>query len=453
MLRFCHLNGTTPAQCSEYFGLNDPSLVQTGEGMRNIANLLGEDLSVVQTVFAPTINFDRCGRYGLPRSNEHASTIRYCQECASLGYHSYLHELHWLAKCPFHQTALTNCPATSVTGSIAGRRRSALKAVMQRHGPKWLRAGADPFLLQEYEHFLRLREWVSAASLAAERFSEQQIWDSDDDSLGANCSLGEAIGRLRTISPMPRIIEPLFVDIGKESQIAIQRFPCHIRTALETLKPGLSFSTIFDFYKKVGTSSVNPPGFVMLREAVQRAIQDRHGVCHCCWGRTTGHSWSSYWIPVHPDDWPHWACTCPYDVAIAELKRRWGRSDEVFSRRAAEQEYFDFISCSSEMFEAGLIGYSANANLSPEGRLHLFPQSSPCCEWNDNSPLTELLSSAAAFEVMTAASNLNRWLDSIETGAHPGLRRDSTSTVRLCQAEDGLTMIHWSPLASPRASR
>lgn len=450
-LRFCHLNGTKPAQCSEYFSLNDTSRALTGEGMRNIANLLGEDLSIVQTVFAPTINLDRCGRYGLPVSDEHASTIRYCEECASVGYHSYLHEIHWLAKCPFHLTTLRNCPTTSVTGAIAGRRRSALKAVMQRYGRKWLRSGEEPFLLHEHEAFVRLGEWVTAANSAAKRFSAQEIWNSDQDHLGANCSMGQAVGRLRTLCPMPSLIEPLFFDIGEEFRIAVRRFPRNTRAALDALAAEIGFSAIFDFYKKVGARSARPPDFVVLRDEMQRAIQGRHGECHCCWGRT-GHGWSSHWIRVHPDDWPHWACICPYEVAIEELIRRWGRSEEVLSRRIAEDEHFDFISRSHEMHEAGLIGYSQNAQLSPEGRLYSFPQSSPCCEWNDSSPLTELLSTAATFEVTTAGRNLNRWLDAIEAGTHPGVRKDFTSAVRLCHVEDELTMVHWAPAARPAAA-
>jgi hypothetical protein len=443
VIRFCDLNGTTPAQCCEYLGLADEYSIPSDADMERIAVVLNENLTVVRTVFEPSITLGDCGRYCPPQSEAHPSIVRYCEACAVHGYHSYLHEIHWLLKCPFHMCDLKRCPETRYTGAAAVRRRSALKHVMQKNWSKWPRAADTPFTLHEGGVLGRLEEWVLSASGAARRLSKGQIWHSGEGEFIAEKSLGQAIGRLRTLTPMPREIEPIFTDIGETWELHTYRFPMPCKEELKRIEPHFGFSSIFDLYKKVSAWSAVQPAFVVQRLRTQEAIKKRHGTCHCSWGKVIN-GWSYHWENVNPEDSPHWGSTCPYDVAVEELERRWGRAELVLSRRHAENALFYFISQSYAMHSLELIVYTKDAKLSSEGQLYAYPQVWPCCEWASESPLAALLDLAGSFEVETVADSLWNWLNAIDTGASPRGRVESTSCLRLCEEEDGLVLINWS---------
>lgn len=70
------------------------------------------------------------------------------------------------------------------------------------------------------------------------------------------------------------------------------------------------------------------------------------------------------------------------------------------------------------MHDAGLVEYTPAANVSPEGYLYTHPQVWPCCEWNTSSPLTELMNTAAEFEIDTAVRKTLKWLVALEQGVH-----------------------------------
>lgn len=451
LIRFCELNGTTPAQCCEYLGLVDEYAIPTAAEIERIAVLLNENLAIVQTVFNPTITLRDCARYCLPPSKAPASAVRYCEECAVAGYHSYLHEAHWLSKCPFHMRELKNCPETRFSGAVAARRSAALKHVMTKHSRKCSRADEQPFTIDQEEVFDALAAWVEHAGEAARRLSKGQIWYFGEDEFLTEGSLGQAIGWLRALVPMSQMIEPLFADIGVSWQMKAYRFPMQCRTELERLKPHIKFCAILGFYKRVGVWAVAAPKFVKRRRDAQAEIERQHGVCRCSWGRV-GQGWSAHWERVNPEDDPHLVWTCPYDGVMEELELRWGRADQMLSRRSTENELIQFISLSHVMHGLGLIRYAKDAEISPEGRLYAYPQVWPCCEWMVDSVLTELLELAALFEVEAAVSGFHSWLGAIDADSPPQASEESGACVRLCESDDGLILVKWSrAIAEPKS--
>jgi hypothetical protein len=74
-------------------------------------------------------------------------------------------------------------------------------------------------------------------------------------------------------------------------------------------------------------------------------------------------------------------------------------------------------------------------------KLHFRPE----WEWTDRSPLTNLLNTAAEFEIDIAMIGLDAWLQSIENGNPPYLRSDPTRCIRLCETTEGLALIKWTP--------
>jgi len=442
--RFCELNGVSLKTCCEFLGVGWNHYISlTSADLKRIAFLLNEDLRLVKTVFVPTVSLKQCGHYGLPWSEFNSQSVQYCKECAKQGYHSYLHEVKWLAKCPFHETDLNTCYPPRRVGTVDAQRMAALKHIMRSSFREWPNAIDGCFTIHEQGRFRRLAAWTRSVSDAATRSSHSEIWDSDEFPYNSAASLAQVIGQLRTFVPMPKVIKPLFTEIGETWHTEIRRFPLAAKSELARLKSRLRFGSIFDFYISVSARSANPPPYIKQLRAYQNAIRVRHGACHCRWGRMRD-SWYYNWMQVAPDEWPHWACICPYDVALQDLERGWGRADLVLSDRKLRKELMFFMMRSRDMRDAGLISYTPDAHVTPDGCLCMYSQIWPCCEWAPDSPLTDLLNTVAEFEIESAFNGLITWLDNIEHGIDPRQCDDPINYARLSETEEGLLLINWT---------
>ncbi|WP_176072378.1 hypothetical protein [Paraburkholderia mimosarum] len=107
VVRFRELNGISSHRCLNFLNVtldSDSSLPQ--EEAARLSKILHEALPDVRAIFSPSIVFANCGRYAPPPDRRARHSVRYCDECAQRGYHSYLHELNWLSRCPFHMCEL-----------------------------------------------------------------------------------------------------------------------------------------------------------------------------------------------------------------------------------------------------------------------------------------------------------------------------------------------------------
>ncbi|MFL9869742.1 hypothetical protein PQR67_36735 [Paraburkholderia fungorum] len=326
--------------------------------------------------------------------------------------------------------------------TIAVRRMAALKLVMQEHCKSWPHRD-DCFLVRKQGRMESLEAWAAQANLAAAHRSRGEVWHSEEDALLGNLSLSQAFGQLRALAPMSEAIELLLTESGDTWRVQSRAFPIRSKIELARVKPlRLSFARIIEFYKCISASSTAPPAFVARLNAVQDSLRDRHGACHCQWGSTSG-GWESYWIKVHAEEKTYWAIPCPFDVALAELDRGWGHPGAGLIGRNAVQESLRFIALSREMHAAGLIRYKKGAKMSPEGCLYMDQDIVSSCEWIQDSPLTEILDTACIWEIESAFSALSVWLDDIEQGLQPGQRDDPKYCVRLCETDEGLSLVRW----------
>ncbi|GAC1417919.1 MAG: hypothetical protein NVSMB6_20090 [Burkholderiaceae bacterium] len=103
-----------------------------------------------------------------------------------------------------------------------------------------------------------------------------------------------------------------------------------------------------------------------------------------------------------------------------------------------------FMALSHEMHDAGLIGYTEGAKVSPEGYLYVYQEVWPCCEWIGNDSLADLFNATAEFEIESTFIELNAWFDDIDDGFDPAMRDDPAGSVRLCETEEGLSLIKWT---------
>ncbi|WP_288841666.1 hypothetical protein [uncultured Deefgea sp.] len=444
LTRFCDLNRLTLNQAETYLGL---ALHRdyTDADVARVAGLLNEDPFIVRSVLKPSFKFNNFGLYALPTRKTNGHSIRYCEKCAALGYHSDLHEIEYLQKCPFHMIDLRKSYYVGNSGSWTQRNMKAVQEIMCLSSKTWPAVKGSDCAIDELGQLKQLSEWLTKASNAAIQLSQGQIWFfGEDDYSRDEIPLGQAIGQLRTLSPMPETIESLFVEVGEPWELVTNKFPRKVNTEWIKLRSHMPFCDLLDFYKKISGHSSHPPRFIILCREAQALINARHGSkCHCCWGQMTLGWYIYHWIRVDPDAWPHWNLKCPYDVTVHELELGWGCATSVLSHHRVQKETFRFIQLSHDMHDAGLIENTPTARASESGHLYAFPQVWPCCEWNNKSPLTRLLNAIAELELQFVHHDLRTWLDDLDKGLDPYTRKNLTGCMRLCETPDGLLLVSW----------
>jgi hypothetical protein len=414
---------------------------------KRLATVLHETLSLVESVFSPSIRFADARRYAPRPDWREQRSVRFCEACARHGYHSYLHQVGWLSRCPFHMSRLERVTIWKASGTLASQRTAALEHVMRTSCGKWPHGVDHSFPASGHGHVAPLARWTARASAAAARMSRAEVWRSGDGETVRDISLDQVFGRLRTLEPMPPAIEPLFTEPGGQWRLEVQSFSRQSKLELDRLRTrDLDFARIFDFYKRVSTFAANPPPFIARLTGAQDLLRARHGACRCRW-RLINPGWESRWIRVREHEGTYWNSTCPFAVALTEMERGWGRADLAFPTHQAVWEKLRLVRASYEMRDAGLIRYTKDAVVSPQGYLCTDQDVGTGCEWIHDSPVTELLDLAARWEIELAFGALTTWLDDIDRGMDPAGRDDPQDCVRLCAPADGLSLIRWAKSA------
>lgn len=171
--RFGELNGISGKECREF-------IAEFGSATREIAlqrlaEQLNEPLSVIDSVFYPSISLSDCGEYRLP-SLKMSRSLRYCPDCATHGFHSYLHEIPWLGRCPFHGAALKEHFSSAGIGAADTRNSEAFRSIMTERNGQWPRVINDNFSIHEIGCLELLSDWCLHATTAAKAMSEGEIW-------------------------------------------------------------------------------------------------------------------------------------------------------------------------------------------------------------------------------------------------------------------------------------
>ncbi|WP_434668231.1 hypothetical protein P5W99_36985 [Paraburkholderia sp. A3BS-1L] len=443
VIRFQALNGISSRRCLNFLNVApDPDLPLPHEEAVRLSEILHEALPDVLAIFSPSIVFENCGHYAPPPNRRDRHRVRYCDACAQRGYHSYLHELSWISRCPFHMCELKDAWVGMHADSVAAGHMAALNVVMQERCRSWPHCD-NSFPSGEDKYLSLLGDWVTRASLAAESLSRREIWRSGDDGFPGDLSLAQAFGQLRALVPMPEAIETLFAEAGDAWGMETCQFPQQTRIKLERFRSrGLGFARIFDFYKCIGAFSAARPSFVTRAWHAQDSLRERHGICRCEWELTV-EGWHHNWVKVHAEERKHWSFRCPFDVAIGELDLCWAHRNSAYVGRNPSPKRVIFVELAHDMHAAGLIRYAKGSKITTKGSLNTEQEIASCCEWVHDSVLSDLLEKAADWEVEAAHNAVSRWLDNIDHGLQPGQRDDPKHYTRLCETDDGLSLIRW----------
>ncbi|VVD62946.1 hypothetical protein PCO31010_00203 [Pandoraea commovens] len=413
----------------------------TASLISNLSGVLLEPKSVIQALLAPE-PFSGCGHYAPKVEKTTAHYVRYCEECAKHGYHCPLHEAPWLALCPFHEIALTQQMLPTGAGAISHQRVATLRDIMKPRCASWpgcRKAAQSSFSV---ESMASLQAWLANVQVAASGLANHEIWRSRYIHDSASESAPHAIDKLRALSPMQNTITHLVETHGDTWRFAKRRLPHEFTVALDRLAAkGLTFASVFEYFKDMATKSARPPSFVTRRVQAQRKLALRHGECRCEWAYISG-GWTSFWRRVHPDDWPRMGSHCPYAVAINTLAQGWGNPSEALSLRAQSNEHERLLQWSRIMLDAGI----ARLVRHPTPTHDLYEPMSPdpaYFEWNSELPMTAVLNELAEEELDITYESFCRWIDAIERGAHPGSTDASQSALCLVKTADGTDLSRW----------
>jgi hypothetical protein len=427
--RFCTLNSINIRQLYEYFKIHSHCELSLSEDqIVRIAKKLGDDTDIARTVFS-TID-DRLYhlRYR-PSSSKRRREIRYCEDCIRNGYHSCLHEVGWIYKCPLHQCELKTA-TIDAAGVIFELKFNVLTNLMRQHCNAWPFGSENLFFLREMEKIYSIENWIVEANNSISQDAHNEVWVSR---LSGNSlpPLSQVFGQIISLKAPPKSIAPIFSDFSQGWSIKKNYFNNEIKDELHRVTSLLCIDDVFRLYKYVKAFSEIKSPFSSKLKSAQEIIKSKHSKCECNW-ILMREGWGFHWVKMNPEYRPYSGIRCPYEEAINELELGWGRHDIALSRRLAMNSMNYYFTLITMIKELGL--FKLVNSIDGIG-----------AEWNEDSPLSELFNTMAECEIKVQLRNMVNWLDFIEDGGHPSLKSFNSRCVRLCETDEGLTLIRWIP--------
>lgn len=449
--RFAHMNGITIPQCELYFREELWSGENIGlDELERLAELLDEDADTLQETFIHNIRLPHTVGIDVP-ANRGAKYIRYCVDCAGLGYHSYLHEQTWLARCPFHAKPLSIAHYQLSYGTNRVRGCHALSQVMRAACECWPNAQRDAFDPESFEKFVSLRIWISRLLNTPEIIRKPRIWNSVQQPFPESKEDTHVIARLHALAPMPDDLKILFHYVEEGWGASIRRFPIDAKQAIEKVSD-MGIPWLLSMYKAIAVYSAVEPEFVQTLKGFTHELQEHQSKCRCEWGRERG-GYEYHWVFVDPENWPHWHLKCPFAVAHEALElATHQRLEPTLSQRRIRDDA-KFTADFQILLERGLVGLAPNAKASTYGTLDGVQEAWPPVAWIGTPWLNAVLDAAAHYEMLSLYNSLRDWLRDIAEGRPPNDRRELRPPIWLCESEEGLVLIYWHRQESAQPQR
>lgn len=355
-LRFCELNHLSIRRAQEVLAFNPHRPFSSPDTeIDRLAALLGESSSRVRTAFYQDLSLSSCGSYSLNPGGRVERVIRFCPECARLGYHSMFHEVAWLVMCPFHGVPLQIAQPPRYYGTILEDYIRALQYVMKIHCASWplvQRGPADDGLGSVAACIL---DWASRATKSSAEFSDKDILLLNSRGLSDSSFNLQKLGQIYVIEPVPEEIKMYVKSADVNWRVEYRRFDRGGGYFYPDAEGRRAISVLFDFYMKTQPLSYNPPPYVEYLNSLIEALRTKQIACRCnCFDvvQTTGEVLWRKVIGVHGQSYRG---RCPYEMTLDELEARWGRWTEVWAKRLADQEFGRLIVLSQSARDFGFV--------------------------------------------------------------------------------------------------
>jgi len=278
---------------------------------------------------------------------------------------------------------------------------------------------------------------LRAASDEMMTLSENEIWTNgvrDEDAVNF-------LARAKKLVPIEGNIERYLVDQYALWHIERQDFGSEVRNEIYKLQLNFSFEYSYYFYKILGGNESSGVEFLETMRQEREKIELRHGVCSCQW-RYFKDRWRR--LEEFGDDWPEKSTgECPFQMALSMWDEQWGVVSSSISHHDLREYELEMTKLSRLMYGAGLISYTHDANLSPEGFLYLSKNPLSFCRWNSGSVLAGIFKCAAIWEIEWLSTVLNKWLDSMTKESPPPAVNWSRDRICLVKTTEGVSLMKW----------
>ena len=284
LARFCALNGISPEEAFQFFGSQfQLDLKPSPLDLNTIADKLGEYPAMVDSMYWS----DRgLWHFNLPWGKEDKSgqQIQYCSECLKLGYHSCLHKLRWLARCPFHGTALCQQPVDLGFGNRDIRRVRKVVQLLSLQGSEWRAGDANRFGFESAGEASTLVGWLQAVTAASRELEGKLIWESDSFYANNDITLADLVGQLHSMAPVPDKLLSYLIPFEHSWQLQKARFDMPVVLQLAEVAGVISVGRLFQLYKSVVLASGKESAYKQALADVQKSLIGGHTHCQCTWG-------------------------------------------------------------------------------------------------------------------------------------------------------------------------
>lgn len=433
--RFGALNGLSEKQCWNF--LEQFRNGRDSYSLAPLAQVLMEPIQVVNSVFGQHISLEACEKYRLPNLGRRGG-LSYCPHCVCCGYHSYLHEIAWLIKCPFHGTPIVQHTSFGVSKTTAVENTKRLRSLMETVNADWPRASSEQFAIHKLGCLKMLSKWCDEVTLAAQEMSLGEIWHAESE-IYLDYTFDEAMGMLRQLTPMPERIKSLLLSTGHEWTLSRLRLPPR---AFASLRAKIPFDIALDYYKVMRMLKGGNTPFGRRVKWWKAALRERHGTCRCAWGRTAS-TWNQMWLPTPEDEFFSATLECPFEIALRQLDQCAGGSSDDINSGTSSKTDLKHIELCRAMYDVGMVKWPKEFTRSAQMPM-FFPTNLLHLVWRGNAELNLVLDALAIAQVDRLGADLTTWLDAIDRGEHPGRRHQIVNSTRLRMCDSRLELISWS---------
>lgn len=444
-LRFCEFNHLSVRRAQDVLEFHPHRPLSPSETeIDRLATLLGESFLTIRTAFYPDVSLSRCGSYSLSSSGRDERVIRFCPECAKLGYHSTFHEVAWLAMCPFHGVALQVAHPPRHYGTILESYVRALQYVMKMHCSSWPRAQRGPAeggLGRVPENIL---DWAARATKSSAEFSDKDICVLNSHEFSRELFDIQKLGQIYAIEPVPDEMKMYLVPIVGKFNIECLEFARISDYFYNTTGGRRAISILFDFYVKTQPLSYNPPPYVGYFKNLVEMLRNKHVTCHCNWLGVVLTTGEVLWRKVIDGGGRSDNERCPYEIVLGELEARWGRWTEVWPNRLADLEFGRLIALSQSVRDFGFVRLASDGAVRSEEYSHYLCSPFENYTWILAPSELDLLNAAAKWQIEAEFSAMMGWLDQISSDRKPSEYEHPAGLVRIQSHRNKIVLMRWT---------
>lgn len=424
--QFCLLNGISGKQYDEYF--------HTCFSQRDLPNykkfaaLANEHELAIASMFGPVTDLfciERpqiySGRSGHPKS------IRYCPRCIQFGYHSYLHNISWVKRCPFHLNILKETHEDNFV------------ELMERNCIDWPRNSECDAALMTAEHngYVQLiLQWLKNVSPKMATLAKSEIWKIGDYERCDPEQIDIVFGHLCSIEKLPDVLDEIVIKPRQWISVEKELSKMESNALLELLQRH-GIDLLYRYFKVASAHSSKPAKFVESYEAFQSQLTAAHEHAHCEWQQAAAGT-RQYWVRRNSASFS--SSECPYDFVSKMLQINWGKAELVLSGKNKTNYRCEFLYLTTFLRNEGFFKHISGSDLSGDGALAFDWELLSNCVWR-RGPIFKVLNYIAEFELALEFSVLTNWLENIESGIAPNQAFQTFGSVCLLSVGEKIILI------------